>query len=32
MESGSENENGEDTLAAINELEVVADYCKILCN
>ena len=30
VESGSENENGEDTSAAINESEVLADDCKIL--
>ena len=32
MESGSENENREDISAAINELEVLADNCKILYN
>ena len=32
MESGSENENGEDTSAAVNESEVLADDCKILYN
>ena len=32
MESGSENENREDTLAAIYESEVLADDGKILYN
>ena len=32
VESGSENENGEDTLAAVNESEVLDDGCKILYN
>ena len=32
MESGSENENREDTSAAVNESEVLADNCKILYN
>ena len=32
MESGSENEDGEDTSAAVNESEVLADDCKPSCN
>ena len=32
MESGSENENGDDTWAAVNESEVLADNCKVLYN